>query len=194
MFSLEGSDSLFENGHAGTIFKLLKEKVPRERWTEKLPLGWSFLHFVCLGKNIDACKALIAAGADVNAVALSEDDVHRITCIATTVQRNQPEMLELLITAGAVFDNALLEESFHLDSDECARVLIANGARLNLERIYSFPLQLISFQSGVLACRSAVVSLLRVRRAAKLWHWDKYLLAYVAHTVWATRYEENWSK
>ena len=44
----------------------------------------------------------------------------------------------------------------------------------------------------MLRCRAAVVAMLRVKRAGKLWMWDKFLLAELALCVWATRYAKEW--
>ncbi len=53
--------------------------------------------------------------------------------------------------------------------------------------------ELEAFERGVLRCRAAVVTMLRVRRAGQLWMWDKFLLAEMALCIWATRYAKGWS-
>lgn len=113
-------------------------------------------------------------------------------------------MLEVLCIAGAnlqarsnenftPIDVALIN-SFPIYNYETARVLIANGVRLNTVhepyRRY-ITKELVAFERRVLQCRSAVVALLCVKRVGKLPCWDKFLLKEIAIAVWATRYEPH---
>jgi hypothetical protein len=52
--------------------------------------------------------------------------------------------------------------------------------------------ELEAFERGVLRCRAAVVAMLRVKRAGKLWMWDKFLLLEMALCIWSTRYDKGW--
>ena len=52
--------------------------------------------------------------------------------------------------------------------------------------------ELVAFERGVLRCQEAVVAMLRVKRAGKLWMWDKFLLAELALCIWSTRYDKGW--
>lgn len=77
--------------------------------------------------------------------------------------------------------------------EACARVLVANGARLR--RPSRLTPALRAFERGVLRCRSAVVAMLRVEHVGRLARWDKYLLVHLAVCVWCTRYAtSDWSE
>ena len=41
-------------------------------------------------------------------------------------------------------------------------------------------------------CREAVVAMLHVKWAGKLWMWDKFLLVELALGAWAIRYDKGW--
>jgi hypothetical protein len=118
----------------------------------------------------------------------------------------QPEILECLcvfdanltscdnIGYTALYYNIL---SVGPKSDACFRILVANGVRLR--NLSHDPLNCVSpwqrnFERGVLRCRRAVVAMLRVKKAAKLHHVDKYLMREIGYAIWATRYDERaWS-
>lgn len=181
---------LWQAAIGGNLLHFIRTRIPREFWLAPLfPSGLGLLHLACVGDNSDAAKFLIVAGADVNAVLDGEKLLSQIA-----VEKRRPKILELLCAAGATLRTNALQDAF-LKSIKCARVLIANGHRMDCSRIFDIPLPLIAFQRGVLACRSVVAAFLRVRRRAGLWHWDKFLLAHISHAVWATRYEsEEWAK
>jgi hypothetical protein len=50
---------------------------------------------------------------------------------------------------------------------------------------------LAKFERCVLRCRRAVVAMLRLKKAAKLHHMDKFLMREIGYAIWATRYEES---
>ena len=52
--------------------------------------------------------------------------------------------------------------------------------------------EMVAFERGVLRCRAAVVAMLRVKRAGRLWMWDKFLLLEIAVCLWSTRYDKGW--
>jgi len=116
----------------------------------------------------------------------------------------QPRALEVLCAAGAdlrvrdhpghtPIDDAL--SNVHKDDGKTVRVLLANGVRLctvHEDHRHRIAPEVEAFERGVLCCRAAVVAMLRVKRAGKLWMWDKFLLAELALCIWATRYAEEW--
>ena len=83
----------------------------------------------------------------------------------------------------------------HEDDGKSVCVLMANGVRLSTvrkdHRKFITP-ALEAFERGVLCCRAAVVAMLRVKRAGKLWMWDKFLLLEMALCIWSTRYDKGW--
>ena len=188
---------LYREGQLGQLMELLST-LPRERWAERNNYGSTFLHYVCCGPNMSAVVALVQSGlVDVNA-----RSIRGSTPAHYAASHMQHRALEVLCATGAdlrardtdgyaPIDNAICANS----KGETVRVLVANGVRLSTvredRRSYITP-ELEAFERGVLRCRSVTVALLRVKKAANLWRWDKFLLKEVAIAVWATRYEEEW--
>lgn len=176
----------------------LLDTVPPERWTERGYRGRTFLHSACQGDNVAAVVALLAHGLDVNAQTESGS-----TPAHFAILFGQPRVLETLCAAGASLraedrdgyspvDEALLRLPRAAD---CLRILVSNGVRLRNVREdcrHLIPPQLQTLENGVLACRSAVVAFMRVKRVAHLPRWDKFLLAYIAQQVWITRCSKEW--
>ena len=192
----------FQEASAQGQLMALLAKLPRERWAERGQgvQASSLLHCACLGPNLAATVALLQHKVEVN----SCDKLWQWTPAHCAAAWSQPRVLEVLCATGAdlraqssagntPLDFAL--ESAELDSDYAARVLMANGARLSIVRrayrSYITP-ELKAFERGVLRCRGAAVAMLRVKKAGKLWQWDKFLLREMAYAVWATRYGEEW--
>ena len=189
--------TLNEAGKGGRLMELLV-KLPRELWAHN---SKPLLLSACRGPNVAAVVALVQSGPmDVNA----EDTTGYTTAHYAAVFK-QTRVLEVLCAAGAdlrartnhgesPIDVAITSSSGH--KSETVRMLVANGVRLNTVRegyrCYITP-ELEAFECGVLCCRAAVVAMLRVKRAGKLWMWDKFLLAELAVCVWATRYAREWS-
>ena len=183
----------------GQLMKLLA-KLPRERWAERSRDGRTLLHCACMGPNVPATVALLQSKVDVN----SRDVMWKWTPAHFAARWMEPRALELLCAAGAdlraqtVVGNAPLDLVFlnaARHGDSTARVLVANGVRLSTVRgNYRgyITRQLEAFERGVLRCRAVVVAMLRVKKAGKLWQWDKFLLREMAYAVWATRYDEEW--
>lgn len=192
-------DEVREVSKSGRLMELLS-KLPKERWMEHDGWNWNFLHYAAVGSNVATMKVLIKSGLDVNAICKNR----RGKPAHIAVYEKQPQSLELLCAAGSDMRRDAVHESV-LDyalgfSDvsrvACIQILIGNGARLNTaDKCYGRRItpDLIAFEKGVLCCRSAVASLLRVKRVAKLWNWDKFLLKEIAICVWATRYDEEWT-
>lgn len=186
---------------------LYLNSIPKDNWSiEHLARG-------CMNDdNYDAIKTLIQHGIDVNSHALGES-----ASIVIAVCCLQPKITELLCAAGASFDvcdlsgNKLLACAVWfgkaIENDmTCAEVLVSNGARMS-EMASKFALDhdvyehfeaedeigsLLQLEYCVDQCRTAVVALLRVKDTGKLWQWDRFLLVYISHAVWATRTDNEW--
>lgn len=169
--------------------------LPRSDWTKTSPHGNTLLHFACEGPNKEALLTLLLSGLiDINAT-----NMQNHTAAFVAAECDQPQALELLCAAG--IDLTMRDIHGHtcidwaVSNDDCMRVLIANGVRLNTVNenyhrwIYY---DMNAFERGVLRCRSAVVAMLRVKKAGMLWRWDKFLLRELAIAVWTTRMDTNW--
>lgn len=200
---LNWGGSVFPASQEGRLMTLL-ETLPRARWmdmyTEENVMlkQTTLLHFACCGDNVVAAVALIKQGLDVNA--FSDWQACPAHIAATT---KHSRMLEVLHAAGAdlctksnlgytPLDSALNRLPNSID---CVRVLLAHGVRLRTAHP-NFRGQITSdiraIERGVLRCRTAVVAVLCVKRVGRLWHWDKFLLAYLARDVWLTRCAQEW--
>lgn len=181
--------------HQGRLMEVLA-KLGRERWAEKDRDGHTLLHYACLGANEAAVVELLAS----NVVDVNERTKWQVSAAHKAVTNCQRRVLELLCAAGADLRGcdrtfAPLDVALSFHSDECVRILLSNGVRLstvhNECRQFVAP-KFAAFERRVLRCRSAAVALLRVKKIANLWRWDKFLLKEVAIAVWATRYGEEW--
>lgn len=182
--------------YSGQFMRILS-KLPCERWTEKLPGSrQTFLHIACTGSNVDAAVALLKnGGIDINAV-----DSLGWSSVFYTVMNDQTRLLEIMCAAGADVQTikdglTLIDYAIRIAAYDMVRVLIANGFRLNTvhEKYREFiTSKLEAFEHAVLCCHTAVVALLRVKRAGNLVHWDKFLLREIAFAVWSTRYDTKW--
>ena len=187
-------------GWDGNFMPLLA-KLPRQRWTEQDEDGYTLLHHVCCSPNVAAVVALLRSGlVDGNtrgrrgytpahsAASYTQSRVLEVLCAVdadlrarTTVGFNSP------------IDNALWNSK--KDDGETVRVLVANGVRLSTVRedhCFLITPELEAFEHGVLRCRAAVVAMLRVKKAAQLYHVDKFLMRELAYAMWATRTDERW--
>ena len=194
-------DALNEAGKGGRLMEVLV-KLPRERWGERDEYGLTLLHYACVGPNVAAAVALLQSGlVDVNT---RTKGGHTPAHLAAS--DGQPRVLEVLCAAGAnlraqnhvglsPIDHALWNA--HTDGSGTVRVLVANGVRLSTvrkdRREYITP-ELEAFERGVLRCRAAVVAMLRVKKAANLYHVDKFLMRELAYAMWATRTCDRWQK
>lgn len=194
-------DAFREAGMCGQLMELLV-KLPWERWAERNEYGLTLLHYACVGPNVAAVKALLQSGlVDVSArTGWGRSPAH------VAASDGQPRVLEVLCAAGAnlraqnhvglsPIDHALWNA--HTDGSGTVRVLVANGVRLSTvrkdRREYITP-ELEAFERGVLRCRAVVVAMLRVKKAANLYHVDKFLMRELAYAMWATRTCDRWQK
>ena len=186
-------DVFYEAGEEGRLVELLGT-LPRGRWAERDEYGNTLLHHACLGPNAAAVVALVQSGL-VNA----RDKWG--TTPTHYASRCQPRLMEVLCAAGADLRTrndggyAPIDRALQNADKDCVRVLVANGVRLSTVREGNRPYitpELEAFERGVLRCRAGVMAMLRVKRAGKLWMWDKFLLAEMAVCTWATRYDKGW--
>lgn len=188
-------DAISAISHAGKLMNYLI-RLPRSDWTETSPRGNTLLHFACDGSNKEALLTLILSGLiDINA-----RNMQNMTAAFYAAQSDQPQALELLCAAGADLTlhdiNARTCIDWAITRDQCMRVLLANGVRLyRVHEDYHAWIspEIEKFECGVLRCRSAVVAMLRVKKAGRLMRWDKFLLKEMAICVWVTRYEKEWT-
>lgn len=175
--------------------------LPRERWAERDEYGDTLIYHACRGFNVAALVMLLQSGtANLSASSkLATTPVH-------IAARCHPRMLEVLCAAGAnllacnqfgyaPIDFALACESKTAPST--TRVLLANGVRLRTvgnEQRHLITPELEAFECGVLRCRAAVVAMLRAKKAANLYHVDKFLMRELAYAMWATRTDAKWQK
>lgn len=172
------------------------KKLPQIHWTSKDENGWTLLHYACVGPNVAAVKALLEYNSrDVNARDSKGDTPGHVAAKYT-----QSRLIEILCAVGANLRAPARENITPLDcalfnsgSDDgtTVRMLLANRIRLDpvdpmCRRFVTTDLRI--FERGVLRCRSIVVAMLRVKRAGKLYHWDKFLLREMAFAIWATRH------
>lgn len=180
----------------------LLENLPREDWNDRAPSGGTLLHFACLGPNIKASMLLIKS----KLFSANERDNWNNTPAHFAAVHAFPSLIEILCAAGA--DLRALTRNGYAPIDEalgsmhmsrsiiCVHVLVANGVRLSTARETLISLitpELKAFERGVLKCRKAVVALIHLKKAAKLWHVDKYLLREIGFAIWATRYDNKWT-
>lgn len=191
----------------------LLRAVPRAEWEQLTWRGQTLLHIAAAGIDLPAVVALIAAKFDLNAF-----DVLHETPVHYAARHGDVRVLELLCASGANVNvrcnhgYSPLRRAIMCANEVHARVLVANGVRMSgtreffenskrASRRHDWPLlctnlvrRLEAFERGVLKCRRAVVTMLRVKRKVNLSRWDKFLLREVAYAIWATRYDKQWQK
>lgn len=191
--------AVWKASESGHLMELLAT-LPRKRWAERDEHDRTLLHFACCGPNVPAIVALLQSKlVDMNA-----RNHWKRTAALRSASIGQLRALELLCVAGAdlrasdwdglcPIDIALCNAAH--EGSQTLYALVANGVRLSTVREryreYLKP-EHSAFEYGVLRCRTAVVAMLRVKKAGQLWQWDKFLLREMAYAVWATRYEEEW--
>lgn len=173
--------------------------MPRQCWSWQDMHRNTLLHYACGGPNVAAMVALLTSGlVDVNA-----RNGWGIAPAHYAASFTQPRAVEVLCAAGANMlardDGGRAPIDYALryaqkESGEIVRVLMANGVRLStVNEVYITP-ELEAFERGVLRCRAVVVAMLRVKKAANLYHVDKFLMRELAYAMWATRTCDRWQK
>ena len=192
--------------YQGSLIHLLAQ-IPVELWSMRSDFRFheTLLHNACRGPNAMAVAVLIQSRmVDVNAC----DDM-MWTAAHLAVAREQHIALEMLCAAGA--DLRCLDHQLHspvdhaighlptnnLDIHPIMRVFLANGVRLstlNKHYVKNITPAMRLFESGILRCRQAVIAMLRLKKAAQLWHMDRFLIREIGFAIWATRYNTIWQK
>lgn len=178
----------------GELMKYLNI-LPRSRWIEKDPEdGSTFLHYAACGSNnIDATVALIKAGINVDALrSLCSHSALHIAALNEKIR-----ICEVLIACGANMRirNAYFSIPFgYTPSRECQKIFIANGLRLKSEFHDPTLFILYPFEQGVLKCRQAVISIIRIFQMGKIRIGCKYMIRELGAALWATRKDEIWQK
>ena len=115
---------------AGDIGKLLKQGAAIDTRDDH---GRTPLMVAAYSRHYDTARALIQAGADVNALDKDRYDVITIASVA-----DDPEMLRIALEAGgdptlvtSPYDGTALIAAAHLGHDEAVRILIEAGAPLD---------------------------------------------------------------
>lgn len=190
-------DFIVESCRDGRLLDVLA-KIPQERWGDVDVSGSTLLHYASFGQNLKAAKVLIKSKMiDINARKSGG-----FTPVISASFHLSLDLLQILFISGAnvtASDNIRLTPLHHClrggtiaDDQSCSRFLLANGVRSN-NSPWMNP-KLHAFEQGVLACRTATIAMLRVKRLAKLWNWDRFLLKELAFAIWATRYDdEKWA-
>lgn len=150
-----------------------------------------------LAPNLKAAKVLIKSKMiDINARTSGG-----FTPVIAASMNLRLDLLQILLISGANVTASAwrsftplyycLNRGTIADDQSCSRFLLANGVR-SKNSPWMNP-KLHAFERGVLACRTATIAMLCVKRLAKLWNWDRFLLKELAFTIWATRYDEKWA-
>lgn len=99
--------------------------------------GFTPLHLAVYGRRAEACRLLIQAGADLDAV--SDGEIAQVSPLGTAAFVRSIELVRLLLDAGADVDahgsdgfTALHTAAEH-DDAELARLLVAFGADRTME-------------------------------------------------------------
>lgn len=185
----------------GGVNELLRT-LPKERWSERDSNGECLFRRACLyGEDPSAVASFIQAGFDVNESFGPQVASHRPIDSATG--NGNPKVVELLLASGAnieprgIGQNSVLDIAVYRHQRECARVLIANGARLvntAKKHKHEITLELISFEYGVLRCRSVVIAMIGIKkyRGENFKHVDRFLFRQMALEIWVTRSVADW--
>lgn len=174
-------------------------KLPEECWSKQNVSGYTLLHYACRGNHVQAVKVL-SKYADVN----TPTD-HGLAPMHYAAMFCRTQIAELLYIHGAdlqirdktsysPLEIALLYRDCE-NGDGIVHMFLANGVRLSTvqETFQSLiTIEMTDFENSVLRCRKAVIAMIRVRKAAQLWHVDRFLLREIGFAIWATRYD--WSK
>lgn len=188
-------DGIYAISHVGKLMNYLM-RLPRSDWTKRSPHGDTLLHYACDGSNKEALLTLLASGL----ININARNMQNMTAAFDAARSDQPQMLELLCAAGIDLTLRDIQGFTAIDwavtNDNCMRVLVANGIRLSTvseEHDAWISREVKAFESGVLRCRSAVLAMLRVKKAGRLMCWDKFLLKEMAICIWTTRYDVKWT-
>ena len=177
-------------------FAKMLNSLPVELWNAKAYHGMTLLHYACM-KHYKLSVVTLLKSKRINVNVGSNNG---FTPIHLALMDGNIEILELLCASNADIINGTkylkspLEYALCRNDEISIWILLANGARLSKVRphyISDISPAIRNFEQGVLRCRQAVISILRVKRAGNLWQWDKYLLREIAFAIWATRHSAD---
>lgn len=177
-------------------FAKMLNSLPVELWNAKAYHGMTLLHYACM-KHYKLSVVTLLKSKRINVNVGSNNG---FTPIHLALMDGNIEILELLCASNADIINGTkyikspLEYALCRSDEKSISVLLANGARLSKVRTHNISdisPAIRNFEQGVLRCRQAVISILRVKRAGNLWQWDKYLLREIAFAIWATRHSAD---
>ena len=172
-------------------------QLSREYWTERDEYGSTFLHLISRKADVRTAKALVQS----NLLDVDARNKWGRTPMHQAAIWNNTHMMEVLCAAGA--DMRALDNDEHSPIDvalgyyakKTVRVLVANGVRLSTlhdDHRHLITPELEKCEQGVLHCRQAVVAMLRLKKAAKLWSVDRFLIREIGFAIWATRCNIIW--
>lgn len=200
MSDLEWLGAVVQASRKGRLMALL-ETVPPSRWTERSHDGKTLLHYACMGDNVAAARALLKHGLDVNAVNNAKRSPAHLAAF-----KGQSRVLEVLCAASAdvMANDSYFNTPFALAlvnlprTAECIRLLLSNGVRIGTagERYGLITPEMVALERGVLRCRSAVVTLLGLkrRRGDVMQNVDRWVVREIAWAVLATRRSAIWQQ
>lgn len=192
---IDWNGSIFSDAAEGMLMEQL-ERIPRSRWHEAGLVGYTLLHLACRGDNVDAAKALLAQGVDLDARDMAGWSPAHHAC-----RWAQKRMLKVLCDAGASMqaktnDGLTVLELCLLFKPETVPVLLIHGrVRLSTVRADmrgSITPSMWALDGGIVRCRAAAVAMMRVKHGGRLAQWDKFLLRLLARHVWTTRAVNHW--
>ena len=199
-------DYCWKQAMQGRLQQVLETEIPRKHWmdvsSEHRYPDFTLLHIACNSMsylNHGAIALLLKEWVDPDALAT----LYGCAAMHFTLMNNDQYGTELLCAAGAdahvkggrryLTRMSPLELSFNESKGENAYALLANGYRIcSLQYPRFLYRSHIAFESGILACRSAVVATLRLKRIHRnMAHVDRFLMREIALAIWATRSENN---
>lgn len=204
MAPLEWRDLIAPASRAGMLHTVLGgPRLPRERWQERDQDGHTLLHYAGWGSNVAAAKTLVLHGIS------PESRNHRgWRPIHDAVYHGQADVVEVLCAVGADLHAGVLSANNALDlalrcssrvpgARLCARVLVANGLRLDTVRTADADATvpgIVALDRGVLHCRAVAVVLLGLkrRRSHAMRALDRWVVREVTIECWTTRMHPSW--
>lgn len=155
-------------------FAKMLNSLPVELWNAKAYHGMTLLHYACM-KHYKLSVVTLLKSKRINVNVGSNNG---FTPIHLALMDGNIEILELLCASNADIINGTkyikspLEYALCRSDEKSISVLLANGARLSKVRTHNISdisPAIRNFEQGVLRCRQAVISILRVKRAGNLW-------------------------